>query len=141
MVEKGDKILTMKFIANVDPADFGIQARGIDAESTLVIISSKSFTTMETSLNLALMKDWLVQSYKSKGLNFSEEEIYNKHVLASTANPAAAAKAGFPQDQIFKFWDWVGGRYSVDFSKDRFQVLVVHFLSLSVLGMNSSIPS
>lgn len=110
---KKQNIFSMRCIANVDPADFGLTVEGVDPETTLVIISSKSFTTMETALNLALVKEWLVKGLQAKNSALTAEEICKKHLLASTANPAVAAKAGFPEDCVFKFWDWVGGRYSV----------------------------
>lgn len=103
----------MKFIANVDPADFGLRTDGLDVETTIVIISSKSFTTMETALNLALVKEWFLSSIKSIRPDLKQEEVFARHFLASTANPALANKAGFHDESIFKFWDWVGGRYSV----------------------------
>ena len=106
-------ILNMRFIANVDPADFGLRTDGLDVETTLVIISSKSFTTMETALNLALVKEWFLSSMKSLHPEIKSEDVFARHFLASTANPALASKAGFSEDSIFKFWDWVGGRYSV----------------------------
>ena len=103
----------MRFIANVDPSDFGTQVRGIDWESTLVVVSSKSFTTIETSLNMKLVKQQLITAIQKADSSASVDSIIAKHMLASTANPDNAAKAGIPAESCFKFWDWVGGRFSV----------------------------
>ena len=113
---KGDKVLGMKFIANVDPADFAFAVEGVDCETVLIIIASKSFTTMETAMNLSLVKKWIVSEYQKRGSTLTEQQIFEKHILVSTANQPAANKAGFPDESIFRFWDWVGGRYSASSS-------------------------
>lgn len=125
VLEKGTKVLPMRFIANVDPADFCLKTNGVDCETCLVVISSKSFTTMETSLNLALVKNWLVKEYEKKGLKLSPEEIFTKHIVASTANPDKAISQGFPENRVFRFLKSVGGRYSVALFYLRFLVPVV----------------
>lgn len=106
-------IFCMKFIANVDPADFAIETRHVDWETTLVIISSKSFTTMETTLNMNLVREALVANLQKIDPSLDADAIFNKHLLASTANHVQAAKSGIPAESCFKFWDWVGGRFSV----------------------------
>lgn len=121
-------ILCMKFIANVDPTDFAMETRHIDWESTLVIVSSKSFTTMETTLNMNLVKEALAESLLKADSSLSKDVIFNKHILASTANHQVAMKAGIAQESCFKFWDWVGGRFSVCFFYFRFQAHVASFL-------------
>lgn len=108
-----DDILSMRFVANVDPTDFAMETRDLDWETTLVIISSKSFTTMETTLNMNLVKQQMVAALKKINSNISPESIFAKHFLASTANSQNALKSGIPVESCFKFWDWVGGRFSV----------------------------
>lgn len=108
-------ILCMKFIANVDPADFAMQTRHIDWESTLVIVSSKSFTTMETTLNMNLVKEALVANLQKIDKGLTAEAVFGKHILASTVREDVAVKSGISPDACFKFWDWVGGRFSVGF--------------------------
>lgn len=113
VLKKGDHVLPMNCISNVDPADFGLQIKDCNPQTVLVIISSKSFTTMETCLNLNLVKEWLLNEYKTIDPTLDEETILKKHLVASTSNVEAAKKSGFEESNIFKFWDWVGGRYSV----------------------------
>lgn len=127
LVHKKD-ILCMKFIANVDPADFAIETRHLDWESTLVIISSKSFTTMETTLNMNLVREALVFNIQKANPSLKADEIFGKHLLASTANDQQAAKSGIPPESCFKFWDWVGGRFSVNFIYPRYLAHVEFYL-------------
>ncbi|MDZ7735851.1 MAG: glucose-6-phosphate isomerase [Gammaproteobacteria bacterium] len=103
--EAGDR-LQVHFVANMDPADISRVLRQCDAETTLFIIASKSFTTRETGSNFAVARDWLEQA----GCPGNES---SRHFLAATANPDAATQAGITPDGIFRFWDWVGGRYSI----------------------------
>jgi glucose-6-phosphate isomerase len=110
---KREDILEMRFIANVDPADFVTQTKGINWESTLVVVSSKTFTTIETILNMNLVREQIVSSIQKIDSSLKADDIIAKQFLASTANPTNAAKAGIPEDSCFKFWDWVGGRFSV----------------------------
>jgi glucose-6-phosphate isomerase len=105
----------MRFIANVDPTDFAMETRNLDWESTLVIISSKSFTTMETALNMNLVKQQMSAALQKLNPSLTSEAIFAKHFLASTANFQNALKAGIPDESCFKFWDWVGGRFSVTY--------------------------
>lgn len=118
-------IFSMRFIANVDPSDFAIETRDLDWESTLIIVSSKSFTTMETTLNMNLVKEALVAHIQKVDSSLSADVIFNKHILASTANEQVAVKSGIAADSCFKFWDWVGGRFSVNFLNSRFRVPAV----------------
>ena len=100
---------TLKFLANVDPVDVARALEGAVAESVLVVIVSKTFTTAETMLNARTIKAWLLDNIKG----VSAEDIIRQHMIAvSTAIPLAV-KFGISQDNIFGFWDWVGGRYSV----------------------------
>lgn len=126
-LSKRDDILCMKFIANVDPADFATETRGLDWETTLVVVSSKSFTTIETTLNMKLVKHQIISAIQKADSSISADEIVAKHFLASTAKAATAAQAGIPEDSCFKFWDWVGGRFSVNSKLIRFLVHAVSF--------------
>ena len=100
---------TLRFLANVDPVDVARALSGIDVETTLVVIVSKTFTTAETMLNARTIKHWLINGMKGVDSN----EVIRKHMVAvSTAIPLAI-KFGISEENIFGFWDWVGGRYSV----------------------------
>jgi len=100
---------TLRFLANVDPVDVARALSGIDVETTLVVIVSKTFTTAETMLNARTIKHWLINGMKGVDAN----EVIRKHMVAvSTAIPLAI-KFGISEENIFGFWDWVGGRYSV----------------------------
>jgi glucose-6-phosphate isomerase len=97
-----------KFLANVDPVDAARALSELDAETTLVIVVSKTFTTAETMLNARTVKDWLVTHVPGNAA-----DIIAKHMVAvSTAVPKAVA-FGIAEENIFGFWDWVGGRFSV----------------------------
>ncbi|HTT23295.1 MAG TPA: glucose-6-phosphate isomerase [Candidatus Sulfotelmatobacter sp.] len=102
-----DTSLTFRFIANVDGTDFAEGVRGLDPAETLFIISSKTFNTVETMTNASTARAWLVA-----GLNADEESVA-KHFVAVSANVAAVARFGIETGNIFEFWDWVGGRYSL----------------------------
>lgn len=95
----------LKFLANVDPIGFVRATQGLNPEETLVIIISKSFTTKETMLNANLCRNWI-----TSGLG---EEAVSKHVISCSANPNLAVEFGIDENNVFGFWDWVGGRYSV----------------------------
>jgi glucose-6-phosphate isomerase len=102
-----DRSMTFRFVANVDGADFNEATLDLDADETLFIISSKTFTTLETMTNAAVARIWLVQKLGS-------ETAVAKHFAAVSTNIDGAAKFGIDPANIFGFWDWVGGRYSMD---------------------------
>lgn len=102
---------TLRFLANVDPVDVSRALEGLDPGSTLVIVVSKTFTTAETMLNARTLKRWLVDYAKEEGL--SESEVIAKQMIAASSNVPAAEAFGIDPDNVFGFWDWVGGRYSV----------------------------
>ena len=104
---------TLRFLANVDPVDVARALEGLDVTRTLVIIVSKTFTTAETMLNARTVKDWL-EAYRSQNLpGVDSATMISKHMVAvSTAIPKATA-FGIDEANIFGFWDWVGGRFSV----------------------------
>ena len=95
----------VRFVVNVDAAEFDDAVAGLDPASTLVVVASKTFTTQETMANAATARRWLATSLGSEALP--------KHVIAATANNAEAQAWGLPDCNVFPFSDWVGGRFSV----------------------------
>jgi glucose-6-phosphate isomerase len=102
---------TLRFLANVDPVDVARALAGLDAESTLVVIVSKTFTTAETMLNARTVKKWLLANVP--GGAAAASAIIDKHMIAVSTAISKAVDFGINADNIFGFWDWVGGRYSV----------------------------
>jgi glucose-6-phosphate isomerase len=96
---------TLRFLANVDPIDVTRALDQLDPETTLVVIVSKTFTTAETILNARTVRHWLVK-------NMGEQAVA-KHMVAVSTNLEGVANFGINPDNVFGFWDWVGGRYSV----------------------------
>jgi glucose-6-phosphate isomerase len=103
-----DRSLTFRFVSNVDGTDFAEAVRDLAPAETLFIISSKTFTTLETMTNARTARDWLLA-----GLN-REEPAIAKHFVAVSTNAQEVAKFGIDTANMFGFWDWVGGRYSMD---------------------------
>ncbi|MGZ6839386.1 MAG: glucose-6-phosphate isomerase, partial [Frankiaceae bacterium] len=103
-----DRALTMKFISNIDPTDAAEATRGLDPAETLVIVSSKTFTTLETLTNAKVVRQWLLD-----GLGASAQAVA-KHFVAVSTNAEAVRALGIDTENMFGFWDWVGGRYSYD---------------------------
>jgi glucose-6-phosphate isomerase len=99
--------LTMRFVSNIDPTDVSESLRDLDPASTLVIVSSKTFTTLETLTNAKVARQWLVEG-------LGEEKAVAKHFVAVSTNAKEVAAFGIDEANMFGFWDWVGGRYSVD---------------------------
>jgi glucose-6-phosphate isomerase len=99
--------LTFRFVSNVDGTDFAEATRDLDAEETLFIISSKTFTTLETMTNARTARDWALKILK-------DAPAVAKHFVAVSTNAAEVAKFGIDTANMFEFWDWVGGRYSMD---------------------------
>jgi glucose-6-phosphate isomerase len=102
-----DRGLTMRFISNVDGTDFVEATRDLDAAETLFIVSSKTFTTLETMTNAESARAWSVAALGS-------EAAVAKHFVAVSTNEAGVTKFGIDAANMFGFWDWVGGRYSMD---------------------------
>jgi glucose-6-phosphate isomerase len=102
-----DRAMTFRFVANVDGADFNEATLDLDAAETLFIVSSKTFTTLETMTNAATARAWLVTKLGS-------EAAVAKHFVAVSTNIAGVTKFGIDAANTFGFWDWVGGRYSMD---------------------------
>jgi glucose-6-phosphate isomerase len=100
--------MTFRFVSNVDGTDFAEAVTDLDPAETLFIISSKTFTTLETMTNAHSARDWSL-----KGLG-GDEKAVAKHFVAVSTNEAAVSKFGIDVANMFGFWDWVGGRYSMD---------------------------
>lgn len=98
--------LRLHFVSNVDPSHICDTLKDLDPERTLFIVSSKSFTTQDTIMNAETARDWLME-------NSRDESAVAKHFIAVAANVKAAMAFGIKEDNIFKMWDWVGGRYSL----------------------------
>jgi glucose-6-phosphate isomerase len=103
-----DRAMTFRFVSNVDGADFVESARDLDPSETLFIISSKTFTTLETMTNAHTARAWSLA-----GLG-GDEAAVAKHFVAVSTNAAEVSKFGIDTANMFEFWDWVGGRYSMD---------------------------
>ena len=108
--------LEARFLSNIDPTDAYETTRGLDPETTLVIIASKTFTTLETLTNARLVRSWLLDGLReSGGLRAEQEqEAVAKHFVAVSTALDKVAEFGIDPENAFGFWDWVGGRYSVD---------------------------
>jgi glucose-6-phosphate isomerase len=102
-----DRSMTFRFVANVDGADFSEATHDLNPEETLFIVSSKTFTTLETMTNAATARAWLVGKLGS-------DAAVAKHFAAVSTNIAGVTKFGIDPANTFGFWDWVGGRYSMD---------------------------
>ncbi len=103
-----DRSLTFRFVSNVDGTDFAEAVQDLDPAETLFIISSKTFTTLETMTNAHSARDWSLA-----GLGRDEKSVA-KHFVAVSTNSAEVTKFGIDTANMFGFWDWVGGRYSMD---------------------------
>lgn len=100
------KEIDIYFVSNVDDADISETLKKVDPETTLFIISSKTFTTWETLTNANSARQWFLQSG-------ADEPALSKHFVAISSNVHDAIKFGIKEENIFEFWDWVGGRYSL----------------------------
>src|SRR3984957_15414189 len=103
-----ERSLTFRFVSNVDSTDFAEAVQDLDPSETLFIVSSKTFTTLETMTNAHTARDWSL-----KGLRGDEKSVA-KHFVAVSTNAAEVAKFGIDTANMFEFWDWVGGRFSMD---------------------------
>jgi glucose-6-phosphate isomerase len=103
-----DRAMTFRFVSNVDGTDFAEAVQDLDPSETLFIVSSKTFTTLETMTNAHTARDWSL-----KGLGGDEKSVA-KHFVAVSTNAVEVAKFGIDTANMFEFWDWVGGRYSMD---------------------------
>jgi len=103
-----DRSMTFRFVSNVDGTDFAEAVHDLDPAETLFIISSKTFTTLETMTNARTAREWSLA-----GLG-GDEKAVAKHFVAVSTNASEVAKFGIDTANMFGFWDWVGGRYSMD---------------------------
>ncbi len=104
-----------RFVSNVDPADASLALAGLDPATTLFVVASKTFTTVETLTNARLARDWLLNGLASSGVD--SERLANAvehHFVAVSTNTEAVRAFGIDPRHAFGFWDWVGGRYSLD---------------------------
>jgi glucose-6-phosphate isomerase len=99
--------LTFRFVSNVDSTDFVEATRDLDPAETLIVVSSKTFTTLETMTNARSAREWSLAA-------LGEEAAIAKHFVAVSSNAQAVAEFGIDTANMFGFWDWVGGRYSMD---------------------------
>src|SRR5438128_732430 len=102
-----DRTMTFRFVSNIDGTDFAEAVLGLDPSETLFIISSKTFTTLETMTNGQTARAWSLS-----GLQGDEKSVA-KHFVAVSTNKSEVAKFGIDTANMFEFWDWVGGRYSM----------------------------
>jgi glucose-6-phosphate isomerase len=103
-----ERAMTFRFVSNVDGTDLAEAVRDLDASETLFIVSSKTFTTLETMTNARVARAWALA-----GLGGDEKSIA-RHFVAASTNTAEVAKFGIDTADMFEFWDWVGGRYSMN---------------------------
>jgi glucose-6-phosphate isomerase len=99
--------LTFRFVSNVDGTDLAEATRDLDPEETLFVVSSKTFTTLETLTNATSARDWLLAK-------LDDEAAVAKHFVAVSTNADEVSRFGIDTENMFGFWDWVGGRYSMD---------------------------
>ena len=104
--ESSERGLSFRFVSNVDPTDIVEALRDLDPATTLVIVASKTFTTLETMTNAQAARTWLVSSLG--------EDAVSRHFVAVSTNAEKVSAFGIDTANMFGFWDWVGGRYSMD---------------------------
>ena len=102
-----DRALTLRFVSNVDATDFVEATRDLDPAETLFIISSKTFGTLETMTNANSARDWVLAALK-------DDDAIARHFVAVSTNAERVEAFGIDTANMFGFWDWVGGRYSMD---------------------------
>ncbi|HEX2129468.1 MAG TPA: glucose-6-phosphate isomerase [Solirubrobacterales bacterium] len=102
-----DRERTFRFVSNVDATDFAEATRDLDPAETLFIVSSKTFTTLETMTNARTAREWTLAT-------LGDEAAIAKHFVAVSTNAEGVAEFGINTENMFGFWDWVGGRYSMD---------------------------
>ncbi len=139
-----DAGIEARFVSNIDPTDMGQKLKGLDPQTTLFIVASKTFTTLETLTNARLARQWLWQTLGEAGVDVETDEqksdaVAHHFVAVSTALDKVA-DFGIDTNNAFGFWDWVGGRYSVDsaiglslaiaLGPDNFQLLLDGFHSV-----------
>ncbi|MDO4806407.1 MAG: glucose-6-phosphate isomerase, partial [Coriobacteriales bacterium] len=135
-----------RFVSNIDPNDIAEKVKGLDPETTLMIVVSKTFTTLETITNAKMARWWLLDALRKAGAiddsAEKEAEAIAKHFVAVSTNLELVADFGIDPVNAFGFWSWVGGRYSVDsavglalilaYGKETFQQLLAGFHAMDV---------
>ncbi len=110
--------LKCRFVSNIDPTDIAEKTADLDPETTLFIVASKTFTTLETLTNARMARDWLLASLTEAGAvdgsDGANKEAVAKHFVAVSTAIDKVTQFGIDPDNVFGFWNWVGGRYSVD---------------------------
>jgi glucose-6-phosphate isomerase len=113
-----DAGISARYVSNIDPNDISEKTKGLDPETTMFIVVSKTFTTLETLTNAREARTWLLDTLKADGaIDGSDEknaDAIRKHFIAVSTNLKAVAEFGIDPENAFGFWNWVGGRYSVD---------------------------
>ena len=113
-----DAGIDCRFVSNIDPNDMAEKTRGLDPETTLVIIVSKTFTTLETITNAREARTWMLDALKAQGAidgsDVQNADAIKKHFVAVSTNLELVEQFGIDPENAFGFWSWVGGRYSVD---------------------------
>ena len=99
--------MTFRFVSNVDGTDLAEAVRDLDPAETLFIVASKTFTTLETMTNAQSARSWLLKEFGG------DESAVAKHFVAVSTNTAKVSQFGIDTKNMFEFWDWVGGRYSM----------------------------
>ena len=139
-----DAGIDCRYVSNIDPNDMAEKVKGLDPETTLVIVVSKTFTTLETLTNAREAKTWLLETLRAQGaIDGSAEkdaEAIRKHFVAVSTALDLVADFGIDPENAFGFWNWVGGRYSVDsavglslivaFGPERFEQFLAGFHDL-----------
>ncbi len=123
--------LQFRFVSNVDGTDFVEATRDLDPAETLFIVCSKTFTTLETLTNAHAARDWCLQALGDAGV--AERRVVAKHFVAVSTHADGVAEFGIDTAQMFGFWDWVGGRYSMDSAIGLSTMLAIgadHFRSM-----------
>ncbi len=106
LLAHSDRALSMRFVSNIDGTDFAEATRDLDPAETLFIVCSKTFTTLETLTNARTARDWCVQA-------LGDDNAVARHFVAVSSNADEVAAFGIDTRNMFEFWDWVGGRYSL----------------------------
>ena len=113
-----DAGISVRYVSNIDPNDMAEKVKGLDPETTLVVIVSKTFTTLETMTNAREARTWLLEGLKAQGAidgsDASVADAIKKHFVAVSTNLELVEQFGIDPANAFGFWSWVGGRYSVD---------------------------
>jgi glucose-6-phosphate isomerase len=107
LLDYSDRSMTVRFVSNVDGTDIWEATRDLDPAETLFVVSSKTFTTLETLTNAHTARDWLVGA-------LGDDKAVSRHFVAVSTNRTKVEEFGIDADNMFEFWDWVGGRYSYD---------------------------